>query len=109
MTRRSEFARVREEGRSAAGRFFVLATLDDPEVDGFRFGFITSKRVGKAVTRNLVRRRLRALVREEGDRLKPGRYLVLIARFRAAEATPEELRADWQRLVKRLDIGEEDA
>ena len=109
MTRRNEFARVRQEGRSAGGRFLVLATLEDPEVDGFKFGFVTSKRVGNAVVRNRVRRRLRALVREEGGALSDGRYLVLIARFRAGEADYAELVADWRKLVKRLKIGREDA
>lgn len=109
MTRRSEFARVRQEGRSAAGRYFVLATLEDPELEGFRFGFVTSKRVGNAVTRSRVRRRLRSLVRDEGDVMSAGRYVVLIARFRAGEAAYADLVADWRRLVKKLEMGKEEA
>ena len=105
MTRRSEFAGVRQGGRSQAGRYLVMATLEDAAVVGFKFGFVTSKRVGNAVVRNLVRRRLRAIVREEGESLSAWRYIVLIARYRAGEASQEDLAKDFRKLVKRLEIG----
>ncbi|MCL4169067.1 UNVERIFIED_CONTAM: hypothetical protein GTU68_020419, partial [Idotea baltica] len=54
-----EFQTVRTKGQSAAGRYLVVGTLDDPSAAGQRFGLITSKKVGKAVHRNLIRRRLR--------------------------------------------------
>ena len=104
MTRRVEFARVRKEGESAAGKFFVLATLADPSIEHVKLGFITSRRVGKAVTRNLIRRRFRALLSKHGDRLESGRYLVMVARHRAGEATFHELERDWLRLARRLKI-----
>jgi len=42
----------------------VLHVLPSATADARRFGFIVSKSVGNAVTRNLVRRRLRAVSRE---------------------------------------------
>lgn len=104
MTRRAEFARVRERGQSAAGRYFVLATLADPAVEQLKIGLITTRRVGKAVTRNLIRRRFRALFSKHGDRLRPGRYVVMIARHRAGEASFAQLEHDWLRLAQRLGI-----
>lgn len=109
MTRRSEFARVREGGQSTGGRYLVMATLADAELEGLKVGFVTSKRVGNAVVRNRVRRQLRSIVRECGDEVVPGRYVVMIARYRAAEASFEELREDWRKLVKRLEIRKEGA
>ena len=84
-----------------------MATLQDAKLEGLKFGFVTSKRVGNAVVRNGVRRRLRMIVREAGDQLSEGRYLVLIARYRAGEASQEDLRKDFLKLVKRLEIGKE--
>lgn len=109
MTARSEFARVREGGQSKGGRFLVMATLEDSALDGCKFGFVTSKRVGNAVIRNRVRRRLRAITREQGGQLQTGRYVVLIARWRAAEASFQELEDDWLKLIVRLGIREEGA
>ena len=104
MTRRTEFARVKSEGRSKAGRYVVVATLEDPAVEGLKWAFVTSRRVGNAVARNRVRRRLRSIVSKHGDRVQPGRYLVMIARFRAAEADFEQLERDWLQVVKRLGV-----
>ena len=55
-----------------------------------RIGFIVSKKVGGAVTRNRVRRRLRELFRKIPDR-PLGMDLVVIARGQAAGAEFEAL------------------
>ena len=70
ITRRADFARVKDTGQSKAGRFVVLGTLADPALDGIRTGFITTKRCGKAHDRVLLRRRFRALVQAHAQYLK---------------------------------------
>ncbi len=106
MTRRDEFARVRTTGQAKAGRFVILSTLADPELDGIRTGFITSRRCAKkAHDRVLVRRRLRALVQAHAPAFSDiRRYLVTIARPGAAQATFAELEADWLRQARRLGL-----
>ncbi len=104
MAQRAEFSRVKKRGHSKGGRFLVLATLEDESLPEHRWAFVTSRRVGNAVTRNKIRRRLRSIVSKRGERLRDRRYLVMIARYRAAEASFEELENEWLRLAKRLDI-----
>lgn len=104
-----DFARLRREGRSQAGKYFVLSTLNDPSVttgEGTTFiaGLITSKKVGIAVVRNRVRRRLRAITDQFADRIVPGTMLVVIARYRAPKARYQDLVADWETLAKRSGI-----
>lgn len=82
----------------------MLATLEDHDLPESKWAFVTSRRVGKAVTRNRIRRRLRGIVSRHGERLKGRRYLVMIARHRAGEASFEELEQEWLRLAKRLEI-----
>ncbi len=108
MTRRNEFARVRREGKSVSGRYFVMATHAEPSVEHLKVGLITSRRVGKAVVRNKIRRRLRSLLSKHGDKLQSGRYLVMVARQRACEATFQELEHEWLRLAGRLGVLKED-
>lgn len=96
-----DFARIKEKGRSQAGRFFVLALLRDDSVADFQFGLVTSKRLGKAVVRNRVRRQLREIIRAHRAEIAPGWQLVTIARWRAADAPFAELEQDWVRLAKR--------
>jgi len=67
-------------------------------------GIITSKRVGGAVVRNRVRRRLRELVRHTRAHFLPGCLIVVIAKPAAAAASFEELREEWLLLARRLSI-----
>jgi len=67
-------------------------------------GFVTSKRIGGAVTRNKVRRRLREIVRKHQHDLRSGIWLVVVARPRAAGATYSALEQEWLRLAKRASI-----
>ncbi len=105
MKSRREFARVRREGKSFAGRFIVLAVLPSPQLtEPFKFGLILTRKVGNAVTRNRVRRRMRALFSEYGGAIAPPCYLVAIARHSAPDATFQELRHDWKKLAGRAGI-----
>ena len=105
MTTRTEFQRVRRDGRAKAGRFVVLSTLGDSELPFLKVGFITTRRVGQAHDRNRLRRRVRAIVQRHGERLKePARYLVTIPRPGSSEASFQALEADWLRQAKRLGI-----
>src|SRR3954454_5494127 len=60
---------------------FVLQVRDRHEDGPARVGFTVSKKVGNAVERNRVRRRLREIVRRApGDAVRPGHDYVLIGR-----------------------------
>jgi ribonuclease P protein component len=65
--------------------------------------YTIGRRVGSAVVRNRLRRRLRALIRDSAPRLRPGAYLIGV-RPDAAHLTFDDLRA---MLVKTLTSIEE--
>jgi len=65
---------------------------------------VVSRRVGSAVIRNKVKRRLREIYRHQLPALKPGLWLVVTAKPAAAKATLEALRVEWLRLANRLSI-----
>lgn len=105
MKMRADFQKVRETGRSKAGRFLVLSTLEDPTLPHTMVAFITTKKVGKAHDRNLIRRRFRAIIqRHLAEIPQPLRYIVVIARYNTSQATFEELEKDWCKLASRLNI-----
>ena len=64
-------------------------------------GFVVSKAVGGAVTRNLVKRRLRHLARERTGLLPPHGMLVVRALPAAAEASYVELARELDRCLTR--------
>ena len=101
LTRAGEFSKLKREGASFHGKLFVLSVLKSAPDSATRVGFITSRRVGGAVERNLVRRRLREIVRASLGEMCEGVWLVLIARQAAARASFQALREEWQILARR--------
>src|SRR5678809_1123012 len=101
LFRASEFRRMKAEGVSFHGKFIVLSVLKDMPAPEVRVGLITSRRVGGAVVRNRVRRRLREIVRRHQHALGSGVWLVIIARPAAAAASFAALDDEWLRLMKR--------
>lgn len=104
LCRAGEFAKLKREGRSFHGKLIVLSVLKSSEESAARIGLITSRRVGGAVVRNRVRRRLREIVRAARPQLKSGVWLALIARQAAAQASFQALRDEWTQLAQRGSI-----
>lgn len=89
-----EFTQVTRSGRRSGGKHLVVHLgRDTGTVDSRpRAGFVVSKKVGNAVTRNRVTRRLRALIREKLTSLDAD--VVVRALPSAAGASSAELGAD---------------
>ena len=100
----SEFARVKGQGSTERGRYLVLGAAKISEEKLFRVGFVTPKHIGTAVVRNRARRRMRDIVRTHQTRLRPGLWLVVVARPYAVNATYDQLRDEWLRLAERASI-----
>ena len=82
----------------------TLAFLAEETPAAIRFGFTITKRVGNAVHRNKLRRRLREIARHAAPSIqRPGR-LVTIPRPIASEATFAEIQSEWQYLARKLGL-----
>jgi ribonuclease P protein component len=85
---------------------FVLQALNRREDGPVRVGFTVSKKVGNAVERNRVRRRLRELVRlADAEGMRPGYDYVLIGRRAALDLPFDRLAADFGRALSRVHAG----
>jgi ribonuclease P protein component len=100
-----QFSLVYDKGKSWAGKEIVLKALPNA-LDLSRFGFVVSRRVGKAVVRNRIKRRLREITRQIS--VPPGWDIIFIARVPAAGAEFKELETSVGKLLLRagLIIGE---
>lgn len=98
-----EFRRLYGRGRSAASS--CLAVYCRRNRCGYnRLGLTVSTKVGKAVVRNRVRRRLREAYRVNENRYMPGWDIVVVARVRAAFVRYRELERSLLRLSDKLGL-----
>lgn len=96
---------VRKKGTFVRGSLFHFSCISEPALTRTtQCGVIVSRRVGGAVLRNKIKRRLRDLYRHDRANLVPGVWLVVIATSKAASASMTEFRSEWLRLGRRLSI-----
>ncbi|MBI4336868.1 MAG: ribonuclease P protein component [Chloroflexi bacterium] len=101
LRRRQDFLIVQQQGRSWANSLLVLKAHPNGTAQS-RIGLVVSKRIGKAVVRNRVKRRLRELLRPAP--LRPGWDVVVTARPPAARATWQQLRGSVDLLLRRAGL-----
>lgn len=104
LRQNQDFQRVRREGRSWTTAWVVLVAAPN-DLDRSRFGFAVGKRIGKAVARNRVKRRLREAVRLRRVLAPPGWDLLFIAREPALEASFDQLDRAVVQLFQRAFAG----
>jgi ribonuclease P protein component len=104
LTEAWQFEQVRKKGRTQRGPLLMLAAFSGTEVDGLRAGFVTSRKIGRAATRNRLRRRLREIVRKHQHEIVRVTWFVTVARPSAARASYGELKDEWLRLARRASI-----
>jgi ribonuclease P protein component len=96
LTKPQDFALVHGQGKWIGGGLIGIKSRQTG-LPLARYGFIVSKRVGDAVVRNRVKRRLREIVRVLP--LKPGADIVVSARPRTATAEFSELKETVSKLL----------
>jgi len=69
-----------------------------------RFGFTAAKKIKKAVTRNIIRRRMKEIVRLNEYRLKEGFDIILMARVNASDSDYKNLEKSFNKLIKRKSL-----
>jgi ribonuclease P protein component len=94
ITSADDYRVIVRRGAKVAGAHTVSYLRSRESGTDARFGFIVSKKVGSAVRRNLVRRRLKAACRELVDDGTAGVDVVVRALPSASEADFGALRAD---------------
>lgn len=101
IAKRREFLTVYENGKKIHSRSFVLYTLAN-NLGFHRLGVTVSKRVGKAVVRNRVKRQLREVFRRNKPTISPPMDLVINARQRIEQLEFSALRDEFISAIGRL-------
>lgn len=103
IKKRQDFLAMRDADKAQAASFLMLAKLNPANGPQSRLGLTVTKKLGGAVVRNRIRRRLRAAAREIfPENAAPGTDYVLVARRAAYERNYDALLDDMKRALLRL-------
>lgn len=103
IARDGTYQAIRARGRKAITYTHLILYVPVPESGVVEVGYVTSKKVGNAVVRNRVRRRLREAVRRVMPEAVTGGGQYLIIGRKAAETAPfETLLADMKKGLRYL-------
>ncbi len=91
-----EFSYVYKNGEKWVGRYVVVLYIKNT-LPNSRIGIVVSKKVGTAVVRNKVKRRLREIIRLSHDRIPEGVDIVIVAKSKAKGVSFWDLRDDLLR------------
>ena len=97
------FRRLYAKGKSAVSPALVLYCRKNGRKEN-RSVITASTKLGHAVVRNRVRRRLREIYRLNEDKLLPGFDIVVVARVRAVHSRYGDLDKQFLRLAKKLQL-----
>ena len=99
------FRRLYHRGATAGNRLLVVYCLRNGTGHS-RLGLTVSAKLGHAVVRNRVRRRIREIFRLSQGKMKQGYDCIVVARTRAAHADYWELKRAFEKTCKKLDLWE---
>ncbi len=98
-----EFRRIYRKGKSVVTPSVVVYCQKNRKGNS-RLGITVSTKLGHAVVRNRVRRRLREIYRLNRDRMKPGYDLIVVARVRAAHQTYQKIESAYLTALEELNL-----
>ena len=100
-----EFRRIYAKGKSGVSPYLVVYVRPNRRGHN-RLGVTVSTKLGHAVVRNRVRRRLREIFRLNQDKLTQGYDMIVVARTRAVHAEYRELDRAFLRTCGKLGLME---
>ena len=103
LKKNSDFRRLYAKGKSAVTPYMVVYTRPN-RLGENRLGYTVSVKLGHAVVRNRVRRRLREIYRLNAPQLKQGHDIVVVARSRAVGSEYRKLNAAFLRACESLGL-----
>ncbi len=103
LNRATDIAFVRTSGKSWRHPLVILLARKN-RLEGSRFAFIASRRVGNAVTRNRSKRFLRESIRTDLNLIQPGWDCLLIARPAISKARFIDIQTAVHQLLEQAEL-----
>ena len=108
LKKNSDFRRLYSKGKSAVTPFMVVYCRRNG-LDHNRVGYTVSTKLGLAVVRNRVRRRIREIYRLNREKMLPGWDIIVVGRGRSIKGPYEKMNEAYLDCLRRLSLLREEA
>jgi len=101
LRKEKDFKNIIKNGRTIGNRFLILKFIEN-NLNAPRIGFVVSQKVSKsAVIRNKIKRKLRAIIRDEIKKIKEGYDLIFFSKKGIEGENFKELKESVNLLFKK--------
>ncbi|CAM3631263.1 ribonuclease P protein component [Marinicrinis lubricantis] len=104
LAKREHFHIVFKYGKSVVNHQFVLYYRSSRHIEHFRLGVSVSKKIGNAVVRNRIRRKMKEIVRLHKDEVARGYDLIMIARKPVTEMDYHQMEKSILHILRKASI-----
>jgi len=101
IRKKRDFLLIYKNGNRYRDRYFTVVFLSN-DLKYSRLAVVVSKKVGNAVKRNKIKRRIKALFRRNKDLLKDSKDLIFIVKPNIVKASWEILRKDYIKAIEHM-------
>jgi len=103
ISKKKEYKKIYKNGRRVSGKFIIVFVMRNFSKNS-RFGVVTSRKLGNAVKRNRTRRKLRAVIRQNMERMKNYADVVIVAKKSAVDADFYLLEKDFLFVMRKAGL-----
>ena len=107
LRKRYQFNYVYKSGEHFSSQHLVVYVTSS-KTKSIKVGFAVTKKIGHAVVRNKIRRRLRELVQKQLPNLKQNYNIIVVAKESVTEASFEQLGFELNKLLKKANLFNEE-
>lgn len=108
LKKRYQFNYVYKSGEHISGEHMVLYLVSS-KTKNIKVGLAVTKKIGKAVVRNRVRRQLREIIKKQVPSLKQNYNIIVVARDNITSASFENLTNEFLKLIKKANLINEES
>ena len=103
LKKRYQFNYVYKSGEHYSSEHLVLYVVPS-KTKSIKVGFAVTKKVGHAVVRNKIRRRLREIVKIQLPKLKQSFNIIIVAKDNVIDAGFDKLSFEFNKLIKKANL-----
>lgn len=104
LKKKTDFKKTYQLGKSLANQYLVLYFKENNNIDENKIAFAVGKKIGKAVIRNQIRRKMREACRNQLFRLKESYNIIFIARSKIKGISYQDVERQMLALLKKAEL-----